>query len=589
MCGIFGFSGKKSEAVTTIINGLKRLEYRGYDSWGLAVKVDAGLDLEKQIGEIGDIENISLEDSNRGIGHTRWATHGGVTQVNAHPHLSSDERFALAQNGIVENFQELKESLLEQGYEFISETDTEVIVRLIESKLEEVDELKEAVRLAFLELEGRNTIIVLDQESGDLYAIRDGSPLVVGVGGDAYYIASDTLSFADLTDKVVFVDDREMVVVDDEGVKIKLAETGKPQEILIKNIDHSDVKIDKEGYEHFMLKEIVEQKHTIREAIQYTEEDLRPLVEKVKSADTVYTVGAGTAAFAAGQIAYFLRKHARVRAIELRSYEMGSYSELFTENDLVLAVSQSGETADTVEALEIAKEAGAEIASIVNMVGSTITRMSDYAYLSRSGPEVCVASTKAFTAQVSWGFLLALTVSGKYEQAQAQVKKLAEELENYFSDNLFNRIKSIVPELKQPEHFFVLGKGQNFYISLEGALKIKEITYKHFEGFSAGELKHGVIALIEEGVPVFSIVSEDEHKSDLMSAIAEVKSRGAKTYVIGKEDNELFDEFIQAPDAGLLDSVANTIPFQLISYFLGVELGNSPDKPRNLAKSVTVK
>jgi glucosamine--fructose-6-phosphate aminotransferase (isomerizing) len=313
------------------------------------------------------------------------------------------------------------------------------------------------------------------------------------------------------------------------------------------------------------------------------------LVDKIKSAGTIYTVGAGTAAFAAGQIAYYLRRYAGVKAIELRSYEMNSYKDLFTEDDLVIAVSQSGETADTIEALEYAKSKGAEIASIVNMVGSTITRMSDYPYHSRSGPEVCVASTKAFTAQIAWGLLLTFTIAGVHERARDFIETLTEELEDYFVEDTFEILQKIAKSLVEYEHVFVLGKGQNFYISLEGALKIKEITYKHFEGFSAGELKHGVIALIEEGTPVFCIISEDEHKADMMSAIAEVSSRGAKTYVIGKEDNELFDEFIQTPDAGIADAIANVIPFQLISYYLGIELGNTPDKPRNLAKSVTVK
>jgi glucosamine--fructose-6-phosphate aminotransferase (isomerizing) len=268
---------------------------------------------------------------------------------------------------------------------------------------------------------------------------------------------------------------------------------------------------------------------------------------------------------------------------------MESYLGMFQPGDVILAISQSGETADTVEALEFAAAKGVKVASLVNMVGSTITRISDYPYFSRSGPEICVASTKAFTAQLAWGYLLAMTVAGKHVKAREEIIDLASKLGDYFTPKLFSQIKAIARKISKKEHFFVLGKGQNFYISLEGALKVKEITYKHFEGFAAGELKHGVIALIEKGTPVFAIVSEDAHKNDMLSAVAQVKARGAWTVGIGKKENELYDEFISTPEGGLADSIVNVIPFQLLSYFLGIYLGYSPDKPRNLAKSVTVK
>ena len=363
------------------------------------------------------------------------------------------------------------------------------------------------------------------------------------------------------------------------------------KELKLKKIklDHEDLTIDKEGYEHFMLKEIIEQKHTIREAVQYTEKELKPLLAAIRKAGTVYTVGAGTASFAAGEIAYFLRKYAKVRAIELKAYETGSYRELFGKGDLLIAVSQSGETADTLEAVGLARAKGAKIASIVNMIGSTLTRISDLPYFSRTGPEICVASTKAFTAQCAWGLLVAKSLSGQYKDYRKQVQQLSFKLEKYFDTPLLVRIKAIARRLKTPEHFFVLGKGQNYYIAVEGALKVKEITYKHFEGFAAGELKHGVIALIEKGTPVFVIVSDDEDKADMLSAAAEVKARGAWVVGVANEDNELFDDFIRTLPAGELDPLTNVIPFQLLSYYLGVALGNSPDKPRNLAKSVTVK
>lgn len=589
MCGIFGYIGKDN-ASKVILEGLKRLEYRGYDSWGVAVVDEGNIDVIKKVGPIGEFKDLEgLPKSHIGIGHTRWATHGGVTNLNAHPHFSSDKSFVVAQNGIVENYQELKASLTKKGHKFETQTDTEVIVRLIEEKLKYEHDLYKAVGKAFLDLEGRNTIIILTTEGNHIIAIRNGSPLVIGVGKDEVFFASDTLSFADRTNRVIYVNNHEVVEYLDGKITLSLVKSGKKLNYQIAELENNSVEIAKEGFEHFMIKEIVEQKYTVKEAIQYSEKELAPLVNAIKKAENVFIVGAGTASFAAGQIAFFLRRYADIQAIELKSYEMESYKNLFTKNDILLAISQSGETADTIEAIEFAKSKGTKIASLVNMLGSTTTRISDYPYFSRSGPEICVASTKAFTAQVSWGLLLSLTIVGRYKEAQENIKELAVALENYFTPTLFNQVKKLVKKIKDKEHFFVLGKGQNYYISLEGALKVKEITYKHFEGFAAGELKHGVIALIEKDTPVFVIVSNDDNKNDMLSAAAQVNARGAMVIGIGKENNELFSEFIKAPEAGLSDCIANVIPFQLISYFLGVELGCSPDRPRNLAKSVTVK
>lgn len=591
MCGIFGYIGDK-DANKIITEGLKRLEYRGYDSWGVAVKKDDKIYVHKTTGEIGKAEEVDhLPHAFVGIGHTRWATHGGVTQTNAHPHFSSDRSFVLAQNGIVENYQELKDMLIDKGFKFESQTDTEVIVRLVEEKLKTTKDLREAVRLAFLDLKGRNTIILLEQDSEHIIAIRNGSPLVAGIGKKEgeFFLASDILSFANHTDKVVYLDDNQMVEIKNKKLFLFDVKTGNKLEYKVKTIDEGEVEIDKEGYEHFMIKEIIEQKFTIKEASNYSESELKDIVAAIKKAGVVYTIGAGTAGYAAGEIAYYLRKIAKVKAIELKSYEMGSYKDIMQKDDLMIAVSQSGETADTIEAIEFAKERGVKIASVVNMVGSTTTRISDYPFFSRSGPEICVASTKAFTAQVSWGYLLANTVAGKYSEAKKVIEGLSACLQDYFSDELFEQMKTMADRLKDQEHFFILGRDANYYIALEGALKIKEITYKHFEGFAAGELKHGVIALVEKGTPVFCILSDDEVKSDMISAAAEVKARGAWTIGIGQVSHKVFDEFVETPVAGNLSAIANVIPFQLTSYFLALLLGNSIDKPRNLAKSVTVK
>lgn len=601
MCGIFGYSGEK-DARKIIIDGLKRLEYRGYDSWGVSVLSDNRIKVAKKVGAIGTFDDIDhLPVASTAIGHTRWATHGGVTENNAHPHLATDGSFILAQNGILENFQELKESLVRKGYKFITQTDTEVIVRLIEEKKKQYpNNFREAVRKAFLDLNGRNTIIVMEKDTGTIIAVRNGSPLVVGINkhDNEIYFASDTLSFADKTNKIVYINNYEMAesvkLTDKKGktqnsFNLYDVKTGRHKDYKLITIDNKDVEINKEGFDHYMLKEIVEQQHTIKEAVAYTEKELAPLVKAIKKAKTVYTVGAGTAGYAAGQIAYFLRKIAKTRAIELKSYEIGSYVNIFSKDDLIIAVSQSGETADTIEAVELAKARGVKVASIVNMQGSTLSRISDYSYLSRSGPEICVASTKAFTSQIAWGYLVVMSIIGKYNLAKRYVHSVAKTFSLILNDSLFKQVKKLSKKLAGLEHFFVLGRDQNYYVALEGALKVKEITYKHFEGFTAGELKHGVIALVEKRTPVFVIVSNDEAREDMLSAAAEVKTRGAYVIGITKKQNALFNEAFILPDLGDLDCMVNVLPFQLISYFVSRELGLDSDKPRNLAKSVTVK
>lgn len=597
MCGIFAYIGDK-QAFDIIKNGLKRMEYRGYDSWGTALignenEGKQDIVIVKNIGAIGEVElKAEITDSTIGIGHTRWATHGGVKNVNAHPHISTDERFALAQNGIVENFEELKQDLLLEGYDFKSETDTEVIVRLIEKVLKETKvSLMDAVRSAFLMLEGRNTIVVLDKQARSVIGVRNGSPLVIGVGEEGeYFFSSDTLAFADITDKVYFMNDMDMVVFEDDKLKFFDVKSDKEVSKALSVIENNDTAISKEGYDNYMIKEIIEQKDTIKQATSYSLKELTPLIEYIKQARNVYTVGAGTAAYAAAQIAFFLRRYASINAYELKSYETNSYKQIFSKHDLMIVVSQSGESADTIEAVEFAMANGTKIASIVNMMGSTISRMSDFQFYSRTGPEICVASTKAFTAQVAWGYLLAKSVSGEYKAAREKIRELSEFLNELLDEKLYADIKKLVKLLKSKEHFFVLGKDQNFVVAMEGALKVKEITYKHFEGFAAGELKHGVIALIEKGTPVFCIVAADEVRKDMISAAAEVKARGAMTIGVGDvADSNFFDNKIEFRVNPELSSIANVVPFQLLSYYLGVELGNNIDKPRNLAKSVTVK
>lgn len=616
MCGIFGYIGD-GDAASNIINGLKRLEYRGYDSWGVAV-IDKGvkdsplrasgdmlIKVVKKTGGIGDLTELTnLPESHIGIGHTRWATHGGVTQVNAHPHYSSDNSFVLAQNGIVENYQELKKMLIEKGYKFESETDTEVIVRLVEDKIKnsklEIRNLKQAVREAFLELKGRNTIIVLSSTDNQVIAVKNGSPLVIGVGPSTgsgqvreHFFASDTLSFGDKTDKVIFMNNFEMAEYINDEVKLYDVNTDKEIEVEIQKLDHEDVSIDKEGYEHYMMKEIMEQKHTISESVSYSEEEFADIVQAVKDAETVFTLGAGGAFYAADQIAYLLRDIANVKTYGLRAYEVESQMSLIKDGDLIIVVSQSGETADNLEAIELIQKSGlkVKIASVVNMVGSTTTRISDFPFFSRSGPELCVLSTKSGSAEVAFGYLLAKSIIGQHDDARKSVSELTDYLAGYLSDDLISQAKDIASKIKDKEHLFLLGKGRNYQVATVGALNIKEASYLHAEAFTAGELKHGVIALIEEDTPLVCFVDNDEDRDYMIGATAEVKARGAYVIGIAAENNELFDDFIELPTVSGIDSavIANILPCQLIAYYTAVMKGYNPDKPRNLAKSVTVK
>lgn len=596
MCGIFGYSGTK-RANQLIFDGLKRLEYRGYDSWGIAILKNNEIFQYKDVGLVKKNKSLNkLPSSNMGIGHTRWATHGGVTKKNAHPHISITKDFTLVQNGIVENFDSLKRDLIEEGHHFSTETDTEVIVKLVEKELMKENNIKTALVKTFKRLEGRNTVAVIDAHNNKIFAIKNGSPLVIGIAKDGTYIASDSLSFSPYTNKIVVLDDFDMVEINKDKFQISNIKDRKIKKPEVKTLKYKYEDIDKKGYEHFMLKEIVEQKNTILYATDYSQREIGPLINEIKKSRKVYLLGAGTAGYAAEQIAFFLRNIGEIDALAIKSYNFRSFLPIISSRDLVIAISQSGETADTIEPLEILKRKGCKIASIVNMYGTSISRMSDFEYYTNAGPEICVASTKVFTSQISWGYLLSMCIKGRHEEAHRRLKKLSQSLDNVFTEEVFKYIEDkLCVALKSSEHFFILGKGENSAIAMEGALKIKEISYKHVEGFCAGELKHGVIALIEKNTPVFGIIPSSKQEGDskdMISAMEQVRARGALTIGIGDSEfskSELFDFYISTPQVESLGSIANVIPFQLISYFLSLLLGNNIDKPRNLAKSVTVK
>lgn len=597
MCGIFGYSGNKN-ASEIILEGLKRLEYRGYDSWGVAVLADQ-IVVNKKVGAIGDFtQSVALPKSNIGVGHTRWATNGGITENNAHPHFSSDKSFVLGQNGIVENYQILKDQLKKEGYKFETETDTEVIVRLIEKKLKTEKDLVKAVQAAFSKLVGRNTVIILTSDN-KIVALRNGSPLVVGKSTEGeLFLSSDTLSFAPYVDKILVVDNGQMVVCQDSKIDLLDIKTGKSLPYQFEKLDLKSSKVDKEGYDHFMIKEIQESAYVLQQLLNQISSrhpkgggmNYKDFINALKEAKNIYTIGSGTAGIAASQIAYYLRFFAKKNAISLVGADALEFVDLWNKDDLIISPSQSGETADVLEVLEFAKKKGVKIASYVNMHSSSMSRISDFPFLSHSGPEISVVSTKVFTSQIAWGYLIAKLVQGEADKAIKNLEDLVSLVEDYLkTDSNHKIIKELAKELAKSKDIFLLGKQQNFNIAKEGMVKIIEGSYIHAHAIPAGDLKHYAITLMQKGVPVIAPLSEDYVKDEVINALNEVKARGAKVYGVASKPHPSFDHIILVPDTGETSAIMNIIPLQLLAYYMAIELGHNVDKPRNIAKSVTVK
>ncbi|KKR34441.1 MAG: Glucosamine/fructose-6-phosphate aminotransferase, isomerizing [Candidatus Gottesmanbacteria bacterium GW2011_GWC2_39_8] len=588
MCGIFAYSGKKYDAGHAVWEGLKRLDYRGYDSWGVGVKNGLDLVIDKHAGKIGEAK-IKLPASAVAIGHTRWATHGGVNDINAHPHLSSDGAFMLAHNGIVENYQELKKQLQEENYNFKSETDSEVIVALIEKAISGC-KIEDAIRSAFKKIDGRNTVIILTKE-GKIVAARNGSPMVIGFGNNKeIYFSSDTLSFAPFVEKLLVMENGQMATYDNNKVEIWDLKAGKKLKYKSEENNIHDSKVDKEGYDHFMIKEIYENPEVIKRLTDQDSSNYQELVKAVKKSRSVYAIGSGTAGGAAAQIAFYLRLYGRIPAVSLIGADANEYLDLFSKDDLIIAPSQSGETADVLEILEKAKQKGVKIASFVNMPGSMMTRMSDFKFMANAGPEICVVSTKVYVSQIAWGYLLSKAVQNKYEEGQKNLKLLAKTADDFLKDRqMHSSLKKLAKHLAVKKHIFLLSKYQNLQIIKEGMVKIIETSYLHAHAIPAGDLKHYAITIMEKGVPVVFVISNDKVKKDVINALFEVKTRGAEVIAIAFEKNENYDHYIEVPDTGETSAIMNIVPLQLLSYYLGLELGNNLDKPRNIAKSVTVK
>ncbi len=613
MCGIVAYIGKK-EAYPILIKGLKRLEYRGYDSAGIALLDSGKVNLYKRQGKVSNLEEFAAGKNlagHAGIGHTRWATHGAPNDVNAHPHFSNNEKIALIHNGIIENYSSLKEELIVRGYHFKSQTDTEVLVHLIDDiqKKENVD-LAEAVRMALQNVIGAYAIVVISSDNpNQLIAARKSSPLVVGIGKENdFYLASDATPIIEYTNQVVYLEDEEIAVVDlVTGLNITNLRN-QPKTPYVQELEMQLEALEKGGYEHFMLKEIHEQPRSIKDCFRgrlnasegwVSLGGIKDYEQKMINAQRIVMIACGTSWHACQVGEYLIEDLARINVEVEYASEFRYRNPIINENDIVIAVSQSGETADTLAALELAKSKGATILGICNVVGSSISRITDAGSYTHAGPEIGVASTKAFTAQVTVLTLMALSLAhkkgtlseSKFRTMLSELEIIPEKVKRILERNA--EIEEIAKIYKDATNALYLGRGSSFPVALEGALKLKEISYIHAEGYPAAEMKHGPIALIDEEMPVFVIATKGTSYEKVVSNIQEVKARKGKIIAIVTEGDTdvkaMADHVIEIPDTDEhLVPILATIPLQLLSYHIAVMRGCNVDQPRNLAKSVTV-
>jgi glucosamine--fructose-6-phosphate aminotransferase (isomerizing) len=590
MCGIFAYSGQNADATQIVFNGLKRLDYRGYDSWGLGVLAGSKIIVEKHIGAICQ-NKCNLPKTSVAIGHTRWATNGEVTLTNTHPIYASDKSFILVHNGIVENILQLRRNLIRKGFRFLSETDTEVIVRLIEEKHKKLKSLSKAVRGAFKRLEGRNTILVLDK-NGQIIGARSGSPLVVGFSSNSsgFYFSSDTCSLSPCVDEVVVVNSGRMVETDGKEMTLSEVLSGKVLKPKKEKIVKEKAPNGVGNYDHYMIKEINEEPLAIRKIFERPRKEFDEIALNIRKARVVYCIGSGTAGAAAFQMAFFLRSLANIFAVGIIGSEAKDYLNLIGRGDLVIALSQSGETADVIEPLEKIKKRGIKLASFVNMPGSMLTQLSDYKYMAQAGPEICVMSTKVYASQIAWAYLVAKTVVRRYLEGKKVLEEIVLKIDNLLKDrSVVRQIKKIAYNLSLERDIFLLAKEQNLQIVREGMIKIIEGSYIHAHAIPAGDLKHYAITLIEKGKKVITVLSNDTAKTDVINAVREVKARGADVVAVSPFNFDEFDELIRVPDGFDASSIINIVPLQLLAYYMAVSLNHNVDKPRNIAKSVTVK
>lgn len=596
MCGIFGFVSTNPLYPKIVFTGLKSLEYRGYDSWGVAAKLQESrsknheLWVQKKIGKIGNADHDSrfmLYASTIAIGHTRWATHGGVTTRNAHPHLDCTKTLALVHNGIFENYEEVKTKLIKKGHKFESETDTEVIVHLIEEELKK-NNLTQACSKAFKKLRGLNVIVVINSETNELIAAKNGSPLVVGRGNNTFYIASDTTGILPHTNAVLFIKDNEILRIKENRLLLYSLRTDKKITAKFKVVDWKVSDISKGKYLHFMLKEIHEQPTAILSVLT-NEDQVIKLASVIKKATGAFFIAAGTAYNACMAGIYLFSKVAGIHVNSAIASEFNYLLDFINKKSLVIALSQSGETIDVIEPLSQAKRKGVTIMGVVNSLGSTIYRMSDYKFLLGAGPERAVASTKAYTAKIAFLLLLSYSLTRETDNIKPLIKGAVKDIERLLRKESTVKIKKLANKLKNAKNIYIIGRGASYSSALEAALKIKEISNIPTEGLAGGELKHGTLSLIEKGVPVIVFAPNDETYSAIISNATEIKSRGGYIIGISHKNASAFDEFIKVEDSGNATLLSQIVPAQLLAYFLAVKLKKDPDKPRNLAKSVTVK
>jgi len=611
MCGIVGYIGDKN-VYPILLKGLQRLEYRGYDSAGIAI-YDSTLNVFKQKGKVSELEAFVADKNiqgHLGIGHTRWATHGEPNDVNAHPHQSMHGNFVLVHNGIIENYARLKKDLTAKGFEFQSDTDTEVLANLIEYfyLMEEVEDAETAVRLALSKVVGAYGIVVICKAERDrMIAARMGSPLVIGIGQGEYFLASDASPIVEYTDSVIYLNDGDVAIVEKNSLTLKTVQN-IPANFKITKVDLSIGDLDKGDFEHFMLKEIFEQPKTIsdtyRGRIRPNQNDiilggLIDVFPKIAAANRIIIIGCGTSWHAALVAEYLIEEYARVPVEVEYASEFRYRKPIINEGDVVIAISQSGETADTLAALKMAKSKGALILGICNVVGSSIARETDAGVYTHAGTEIGVASTKAFTAQVTVLTLLAFKLAKErgeidqefYEMLIGELLAIPEKLETILVSHPY--IKTVADKYKDSVNALYLGRGYLFPVALEGALKLKEISYIHAEGYAAGEMKHGPIALVDDNLPVVVVSAKDDYYEKVVSNIQEVKARkGNIIAVVTEGDNglrKMADDLFEVPESHPAVAALLTVaPLQLFAYYIAVARGCDVDQPRNLAKSVTV-
>ena len=589
MCGIIGYVGDGA-AAPFLIKALKNLEYRGYDSAGIATISDGKVCAEKDVGKLEQVcgkHDLNGLPGNIGIGHVRWATHGDVTQANAHPHFDCKREIAVVHNGIVENYQDLR-TALESNHRFVSQTDTEVIPHLIEEHMDAGASLEEAVLKASKQLKGCYAFAAVSAREPDkIVATRRESPLVVGSNNHKHFIASDALAFLEETNRVVFIEDGELVVL---GKNVTfLDKDGHPVKKEFKEVDWKWDQATKQGYDFFMMKEILEEPQAIRRATMQDRKLLLEMAIGILRSKQVVITACGTSRFAALVGRYLFSRLASKFCDVIMASEFQYFSDSVDRNTLVIAVSQSGETADVIQGVKRAKENGATVYSLVNTVGSSLARMSDSVLYLNCGPEIGVAATKTFVSQLALFYLLSFTMANRLDEGLQDLLAICPKIEENVTRNN-KKLQILAQKTRDKNDFYFIARGINFAIALEGALKMKEISYVHAEGMPAGELKHGTLALIDKGTPVVVICPNDYTYEETLANAHETKARGAFVIGVSEETHPIFDDWIVIPEVDeIFQPLVTVVPLQLLAYYSALTRGRDPDKPRNLAKSVTVK